>query len=112
MGDAVGLLLSYGCTLGLEEVGSVTRLQMGLPAFMNEFSDPSMSKGIQLKENESAVIPERALMMLRMASLGSMEDLLAAVNAGYLKTSDGSATVSSPTVPVEQLTKWRNSEKR
>merc|ERR1712039_49035 len=54
----------------------------------------------------------RSLLMLRMASLGSMEDLLAAVSAGYLKNSDGSPSASSSSVPPEQLTKWKNTETR
>lgn len=97
--DAIGMLTNYGCTLGLEEVRSATRFEVGTPPFLRDMVGPSMSQASQLCEDEPDVLQEKVLGLLRMASLNSREELLAAAQAGYF--GDGASAI-----PPERRRRW------
>jgi len=94
--DALGMLGAYGCTLGLERVRSVTKMQLGVPPFLEQMG-LTAAAGVQLREDEPTILPEKALMLLRMGSLGSREQLLEAVEVGYFTDRAG---------PEESVRTW------
>lgn len=62
--DAVAMLGSYGCTLGMEHTRSVTRIQL---------SGAGLEETWQLLESEPCGLCEQALLFLRLASLGTQD---------------------------------------
>jgi len=83
--DAVNMLINYGCTMGLENTHSVTKLRIGLPLWLEEFVHTRLSNGAQLREDEPTGLSNHALMLIRMAALGSLQDLDKAVASGFLQ---------------------------
>mmetsp|Transcript_141521 Transcript_141521/g.439929 ORF Transcript_141521/g.439929 Transcript_141521/m.439929 type:complete len:147 (+) Transcript_141521:77-517(+) len=63
-----------------------------------------LGQGQQLCEDEPAALPEKVLLMLRMAALGSAEELVAAAKAGYFGD-DG-----APAAPKEKLEVWNRAQ--
>eukprot|EP00747_Dinoflagellata_sp_TGD_P089432 gnl/TRDRNA2_/TRDRNA2_164314_c0_seq2.p1 gnl/TRDRNA2_/TRDRNA2_164314_c0~~gnl/TRDRNA2_/TRDRNA2_164314_c0_seq2.p1 ORF type:complete len:385 (-),score=74.05 gnl/TRDRNA2_/TRDRNA2_164314_c0_seq2:181-1335(-) len=100
--DAVSLLLSYGCTLGMERTRSVTRLQIAdsLPAFLKAQLGGNIpfQRGAQLTEDQPAALDEKAFVLLKMAAMANVETLNEAIAAGYFK--------DPPTGPPDKLPLW------
>lgn len=102
--DAIGMLVSYGCTLGLEHTRSVTRLRLALPGWLEQFGDPALSRnGAQLLDasitTSATGLEDHALLLFRMAALGSMEELIEAARSGFFDDSSRG--------PPEKVKLWK-----
>jgi len=101
--NAVDMLLSYGCTLGLEHLRSVTKIQFSVPSYLKGFCDSSFENGIQLQEDEPVALPEKSLLVLRMAVIGGQEELILAVKAGFFE--------DPPSCHNDRLEVWNRSQR-
>lgn len=97
---AIGMLTHYGCTLGLESTRSVTTLQFSIPPWLMELGGAAYARGAQLQESESTGLSEGALVVLRMASMGGVQEVIEAAQAGYFKDPP------SPAPTPEKQKKW------
>jgi hypothetical protein len=90
--NAIGMLSAYGCTLDLERSRSVTVIQFAIPQWLKEIGGGAYSRGVQLREDQTTGLEEHALLMLRMATMGDVQEVIEAVEAGYFKEPCTAAT--------------------
>jgi len=100
---AIGMLSNYGCTMGLETSRSVTTIQFSVPPWLQELGGGAYARGVQLQEEETAALPEQAILILRMSAMGGLQEVIEAVEDGYFK--------DVPTAPHEKKRRWDSSQR-
>jgi len=105
--DAIGMMCSYGCTMGLEHSQSVLRLPMSLPPFLSALADPSLTRaGARLLEKTNAGLDEHALTMLQFSAMENMDELVTAMQVGFFEDADSKKKRGPPAVRSATWADW------
>jgi len=107
--DAITMLTSYGCTLGLEKMVTVSRLKWMVPPHFHKIFDLAyLEQGTRLRTEHACGLDEEELMQLRMSSFWSTGEYLEALAGGYFE--EGGSTQKPPDADEAKWRKWRATE--
>jgi len=107
--EAITMLSNYGCSLGFEHLSTVSRIKWITPPHLHKIFDLGyLEKGVQLQAATASGLSDEELMVLRMSSMWSPEDFVAALRSGYF---EGDAALKPPPAGLEdKWQRWRKAE--
>ena len=107
--DAITMLCSYGCTLGLEKMVTVGKIKWMVPPHLHKIFNLSyLEQGVRLETKYECGFSEERLMQLRMSAFWSTNEYVEALKAGYFKPG-GAATPEGG--DEAKWRAWRDAEK-